>query len=257
MRSTERSCTRREFGARLASAASLGCLWGCHQSSEAADAARQSRLSARPRASITTPFVGERALGLDAARDGILRVPPHKEGTRLPLIVLLHGAGGSGVGLLRRFGTATDDLGIAVVAPDSRGGTWDAIRSSFGRDVTFLDRVLEHVFERVPVDPARVAVGGFSDGATYALSLGLMNGDLFPRIVAYSPGFIVPGPSEGKPRIFISHGTDDDILPIDRCSRVIVPGLRRRGLDVTYREFAGGHGVPADVAREGLRWLIN
>jgi predicted esterase len=107
----------------------------------------------------------------------------------------------------------------------------------------------------VAVDPARLAVGGFSDGATYALSLGLINGDLFQRVVAYSPGFIVEGETHGKPRFFFSHGTSDDILPIDRCSRRIVPELRRRGYDVTFREFDGGHEMPPAIASEGMAWL--
>ena len=69
----------------------------------------------------------------------------------------------------------------------------------------------------------------------------MINGDLFPRVVAFSPGFVVEGTAHGKPRLFISHGTADPILPIDRCSRVIVPALRARGYDVTFREFDGGH----------------
>jgi predicted esterase len=39
----------------------------------------------------------------------------------------------------------------------------------------------------VAIDPARVAIGGFSDGATYALSLGLINGDLFKRVAPSHP----------------------------------------------------------------------
>ncbi|PYR29145.1 MAG: phospholipase, partial [Acidobacteria bacterium] len=81
------------------------------------------------------------------------------------------------------------------------------------------------------------------------------NGDLFRRIVAFSPGFVVDGPTHGKPQFFISHGTADPILPIDRCSRVIVSGLRRRGYDVTFREFDGRHEVPAEIARAGMHWL--
>jgi len=118
-----------------------------------------------------------------------------------------------------------------------------------------MDRALERVFETVSVDPARMAVGGFSDGASYAVSLGLLNGDLFRRVVAFSPGFIVNGPPQGTPRFFISHGTADPILPIDQCSRVIVPWLRTHRYDVTFREFDGGHEVPADIARESMVWL--
>jgi len=107
----------------------------------------------------------------------------------------------------------------------------------------------------VSVDRTRVAVGGFSDGATYAVSLGLVNGDLFHRILAFSPGFIVDATPHGQPRVFVSHGKADDILPIDRCSRVIVAGLRKRGYDVTYREFDGGHEMPPAVQSEGMTWV--
>ena len=157
--------------------------------------------------------------------------------------------------MLRRIGRSADDAGVAVLAPDSRDSSWDAIRDRFGRDVTFVDRALERVFDTVSVDAARIAVGGFSDGATYALSLGLVNGDLFSRVVAFSPGFVVDGTPHGKPRVFISHGTADPILPIDQSSRVIVSRLRARGYDVTFREFDGGHEVPADIARESMAWL--
>jgi predicted esterase len=182
-------------------------------------------------------------------------LPAKASSATLPLLVLLHGAGGSGAGILRRLGSVADQAGVAVLAPDSRDSSWDAIRGYFGRDVIFLNRALERVFESVAVDPARVSVGGFSDGATYALSLGLINGDLFRRILAFSPGFVVTGSSHGKPSVFISHGVNDPILPIDRCSRAIVPGLKKVGYDVTFREFDGGHTVPADIASEGMRWV--
>ena len=247
--------TRRHFGA-IAGGALASCAFGqaCHRGSEAREA-DEGRLTARPRANVTTSATGERPLGLDRGRDAILHLPPKAATDPLPLFVLLHGAGGRGEGVLRRLGSAGDDAGVAVLAPDSRDSTWDAIRGSFGDDVTFLNRALERVFDSVAVDPARIAVGGFSDGATYALSLGLINGDLFHRVVAFSPGFVVDGPPHGQPRFFISHGTDDPILPIGRASRVIVPSLQRLGYDVTFREFRGGHEIPADIARESMRWI--
>jgi predicted esterase len=157
--------------------------------------------------------------------------------------------------VLGRLGSAPDEAGVAVLAPASRDFSWDAIRESFGPDVSFVNRALERVFDTVAVDPARIAVGGFSDGATYAVSLGLINGDLFRRVVAFSPGFVIEGTPHGTPQFFVSHGVADPILPIDRCSRLIVSGLRKRGYDVTLREFDGGHEVPADIAREGMQWV--
>jgi predicted esterase len=113
------------------------------------------------------------------------------------------------------------------------------------------------VFETVSVDPARMTVGGFSDGASYALSLGLINGDLFRRVLAFSPGFIVDGAAHGKPRLFISHGRSDPILPIDQCSRPIVRRLRSLGYEITFREFDGRHEIPPDIGSDGMRWVAS
>jgi phospholipase/carboxylesterase len=245
--------TRRRFGGLVGGAlASLSLGGACDGS--AAGAANDGRLRARPRKGITTAGSGSRTLGLADGRDAILQLPPDTS-SPLPLLVLLHGAGGSGAGILKWLGPAAADAGLAVLAPDSRGGTWDAIRGRFGADVEFLDRALARVFETTAIDPRRVAAGGFSDGATYAVSLGLVNGDLFSRVLAFSPGFIVEGEPRGRASFFISHGTRDRILPIDRCSRVIVDLLKTDGHHVIYREFDGGHTVPADLAREGLRWV--
>jgi phospholipase/carboxylesterase len=98
-------------------------------------------------------------------------------------------------------------------------------------------------------------VGGFSDGASYGISLGLINADLFSSVVAFSPGFVIEGTPHSKPRIFISHGTNDHILPIDRCGRRIASGLKGSGYDVTFREFDGDHEIPADIVREGLKFI--
>jgi len=174
---------------------------------------------------------------------------------KVPLLVFLHGATQNGARMIQRIGPVADQLGIAVLAPDSRSGTWDGIRDAFDEDVAFLDRALDSVFERLDVDPQRLAIGGFSDGASYGLSLGLANGALFRHIVACSPGFVIPAAAQGRPRIFVSHGTADQILPIDRCSRVIVPRLRSAGYEVTYEEFEGRHEMPTAIQLDALTWM--
>ncbi|MFY9555835.1 MAG: alpha/beta hydrolase-fold protein [Blastocatellia bacterium] len=244
--------TRRRFcaisGGVLVSSAAGACRF--------ADETREGndgRLTARPRENVEASAKLERALGLDPARDAFLQLPMTATRAPMPLVVLFHGAGQSAEWMLHRLGSAADEAAVAVLAPNSRASSWDAIRDGFGPDVSFLNRALERVFESVTIDPTRIAAGGFSDGATYALSLGLINGDLFSRVVAFSPGFLVAGTARGTPRFFISHGTGDRILPIDRCSRRIVRGLRERGYDVTFREFDGGHEVPDDIALEGMR----
>jgi hypothetical protein len=89
----------------------------------------------------------------------------------------------------------------------------------YGPDVEFIDQALKQMFDRLPVDARRLAVTGFSKGASYVLSVGLPDGDLFTHVIAFSPGFASPAAYRGKPPVFVSHGTRDEVLPIDRCSR--------------------------------------
>ncbi|MGY1773198.1 alpha/beta hydrolase [Blastococcus sp. SYSU D00813] len=216
-----------------------------------------ARLAARPGTGGPSPGgvptgPGTHALGLEPERDTLLHVPPVPRG---PLAVTLHGAGGdAGGGLTPLLGLA-DERGALLLAPASRGPTWDAVGGRYGPDVEVVDRALAAVLAAFAVDPARVAVSGFSDGASYALGLGLANGDLFGRVAAFSPGFVPGAATVGRPAVFVSHGTGDDVLPIDRTSREIVPRLEDDGYDVTYREFDGPHVVPAEVARAAADWL--
>jgi phospholipase/carboxylesterase len=150
---------------------------------------------------------------------------------------------------------AAERWGALVLAPDSRGPTWDVLMGGFGADVDFLDAALDGVFDAVAVDPRRLILSGFSDGASYALSLGLSNGDLFSHVVAFSPGFMAPDAQRGNPPVFVSHGTGDRVLHIDTCSRALVPILEQAGYRVTYAEFDGGHEVPRSVLRHALEWL--
>lgn len=172
-----------------------------------------------------------------------------------PLVVTLHGAGGSAHGGLAPFLPLADEAGLLLLSPKSRATTWDVIRGGYGPDVAQIDDLLERTFADYAVDADRIAIAGFSDGASYALSLGLVNGDLFRAVIAFSPGFAVPGERHGSPAIFVSHGTGDDILPIHVTSRPLVPELRADGYDVRYREFTGGHTVPRDIAAEAVEWL--
>jgi phospholipase/carboxylesterase len=221
------------------------------------EARTEGRLRARPARVAEAGPVGLQPLALGAARDSYLYVPTTYRTERpAPLVLLLHGAGGhahKGLDLLRSL---ADVAGLLLLAPASRDQTWDLlVGRRYGPDATMIDRALDQTFSRYAVDPARLAIGGFSDGASYALSLGITNGDLFTHVIAFSPGFVAPAGQSGAPRIFISHGTRDRVLPIDRCSRRIVPELERGGYEVTYREFGGGHEISPEIALEAVGWF--
>ncbi len=213
--------------------------------------ANQGQLSARPqtvtRAADTGLITVEEARG----RSGLLYVPEsYRPEKPAPLVVMLHGAGGTAQHSIELARRHAETSGFILLAPTSAGPTWDIIsRRAYGPDVSAIDRALKDLFARYAIDGKRVAIAGFSDGASYALSLGLTNGALFTDILAFSPGFMAPARQDGRPGIFISHGVSDQVLPIEVCSRRIVPQLQRAGYPIDYREFPGGHSVPPDLAR--------
>lgn len=214
-------------------------------------------LLARPGGPTQSVLPGFYPLGLGGARDGFFYVPPgYTPGQAAPLLVLLHGAGGSASDFKNLpIPALVDAAGVVVLCPDSRQGTWDLSLGGFGADVRFIDSALTLVFRRSMIDPARIALGGFSNGASYALSLGVYNGDLFTALVAFSPGFYTPPGKRGLPRIYASHGTNDPLLS-NSTSPQIVPRLRAEGYSVTYRLFDGGHELPFTVAQEGVQWFV-
>src|SRR5215211_8760491 len=164
-------------------------------------------LRARPHSGDTMDHGGRgvQALGLASGRDGLLYVPKRYDAAKpASLLVLLHGAGGQATHLVEPFVETAEARGYLILALDSRGRTWDVILGGYGPDVAFIDEALEWTFERFSIDPKRIAVSGFSDGASYALSIGLTNGDLFGDILSFSPGFSAAIREVGSPRIFIS-----------------------------------------------------
>jgi len=177
------------------------------------------RLLARPTQATRTAPSGLQPLGLSTQRDGLLYVPKNYQASRpAPLVVMLHGAGGDARGGLTPFQNLADATGLILLAPASRGRTWDVLVGGYGPDIALIDQALAQTFSRYAVDPTRIAIEGFSDGASYALSVGITNGDLFSHVIAFSPGFMRPASQVGEPRLFISHGTEDSVLPIDPCS---------------------------------------
>jgi phospholipase/carboxylesterase len=231
---------------------------GAWSGSAAAQAESVVRLRSRPHSPLEAAPSGLSRIAIAGGRETWLYVPAGiRPSHPAPLLVLLHGATQSAdlwtrsKDLLR----LADELGLVLLMPNSIDNSWDLMRGGYGPDVIRLDASLAAVFGRCTIDRQRIALGGFSDGATYALSLGVGNGDLFSALIAFSPGYLEPDGIVGKPGIYLAHGTADRILPIDRTSRRIVPLLRRQGYRLIYREFEGGHTIRPEDLRAALAWF--
>jgi phospholipase/carboxylesterase len=208
---------------------------------------------------VTAP--GKYALNLEPGlRDGFFYVPStYDANVATPLIVLLHGAGQDDSEWdTQALADEADALGFIAMVPSSRNGTWDLpLTGRFGADVQFINSALEVVFDKCNVDATAIGMGGFSDGASYALSLGASNGDLFTQLLGFSPGFWFPAATTGRPPVFITHGTTDPVLPIGSSRDNIVPNMREAGYDVVYTEFAGGHVLPLELFQDAMQWFVD
>ena len=179
-----------------------------------------------------------------------------------PLIVLLHPAGGDAYRFLTDFKDIADRRGAILLALNSAGTTWDLQPRrgggpSFGRDAANLDAALAELFAKAPVDRERVVLLGFSDGASYALSLGLANPQLFRAIVALSVGGVfMPTSVDETQRLFFAHGRRDPVLPFANVERRIVPGLERAGFEPRVHWFNGRHEIDPDALEDGLDFAL-
>lgn len=197
-------------------------------------------------------------LNIGNPRDGFIYIPSsYTLEKEFPLAVFLHGAGGS-ANNWSSFVSWAEEKNVVIIAIDSRSVTWDFVGGNYGPDVVFLDKTLKYTFERCKINPEKIALAGFSDGASYALSLGATNGNVFSHLIAYSPGFYErKDPLDGTPKIFISHGVNDSVLPSYISKNNIVPTFISFGYDVTYEEFMGGHEVPENIINLSLNdWFL-
>jgi predicted esterase len=168
---------------------------------------------------------------------------------------MLHGFGGWADEMKSTYALA-EEFGVVLIVPESRQVTWGQGVPGFDPDVRYIGAAYRKVTSLVNIDPDRVGLGGRSDGAGYALSMGLAYGDIFNHLIVIAGGAMNPIRRKGKPKIFVAHGTNDQTMPIDLTGRRFSATLKEEGYDVTYREYDGGHGTPTAIVREAFVWLV-
>lgn len=191
---------------------------------------------------------GRNALGLFEPRDALLVVPEGIEpSVPTPLMVLFHGGGGHAEKILPMMEQHAMARGFLLLVPQSQFPTWDIVIVGNGPDRERLDTALKEVAAHYTLDPTHICFAGHSDGGSYAMSLGLTNGQFVTHIIVSSAGFMSVQHQEGAPRIFMSHGIADEQIPIERSGRTHSALLKQAGYDITYMEYNGPHAYQPPV----------
>lgn len=216
------------------------------------------RLSFSPAPPTQAPLPpGRHRLQIDGERDAILFVPAGIDDRMpVPLFVMFHGAGGFPEKVLPFIQEHAERRQFLLLAPHSLYPTWDIVIGGNGPDLERLQRALAAVAARYRLDRDHLAFAGFSDGASYALSIGITNGDVASHVIAFSGGFMSIFSQEGHPRVFIAHGLIDEQLPIATSGRANAAKLSSAGYDVQYVEFNGMHAIQPAIVGMSIEFFL-
>ena len=125
------------------------------------------------------------------ASSAVLLTPDEIEpGRRYPLVTVLHGAGRQDELLVRACQGEPEKRQALFLVPRSVQPTWDLIACDERPDLDFLEHAYDLIYRRYPIDPARQALLGYSDGASYALAVGLSNPHVFCAVMGWAAGFV-------------------------------------------------------------------
>jgi len=182
------------------------------QGTAAAQDSRSSCAIAAP----APPAVSEASLSSGGRpRTYLLLVPPSYDGhTPLPLVLEMHGSGGTAANQMAtsKFAMLGEREGFIVASLQAagEGNRWNVpVTSDRPDDVQYVSDVIDDVARRVCTDEHRVYATGFSGGARMSSLLGCKLGN---RIAAIAPmsGLRWPGPCEGRAvPVFSVHGLVD------------------------------------------------
>ena len=196
-----------------------------------------------------------------------------------PLLTVLHGAGRQDEMLIKGWKAEAEQRQAFVLIPRSFYMTWDLIAmgmqgargpspegdepASDRPDLDFLEYAYDLIYRRYPIDPSRQALVGYSDGASYAVSVGLTNPDLFRAVMAWAAGFAaleesVLEPGTPRPHVFVEYGTHDELFPYERVALGMKQQLEELGCDLVFQTDEGGRHWPSPTFQEeALDWFFS
>ena len=198
-------------------------------------------------------------------------------GRRYPLLAVLHGAGRREELLMKAYRDEAERRQALFLVPRSFHPTWDLITAATqgaaasaadgapsGRpDLDFFEYAYDLIFRRYPIDAGRLGLVGYSDGASYALSVGLSNPELFRAVMGWAAGFVAiendaAAPGTRRPAVLVEYGTHDELFPFEQVAVPMREQLEAFGCDVTFRVDQGGRHWPSGTfQQEALDWFFS
>lgn len=182
---------------------------------------------------------------------------------RYPLVTVLHGAGRQDEMLTRLLHEEPERRQALFLVPRSVAPTWDLIAGTPRTDLPFLEYALSLIERRYPIDPASRVMMGYSDGASYALSVGLSNPQHFDALIGWAAGFVVLDranldPRAPRPRLYLEYGTSDPLFPFEQIALPMRDNLMKAGYDLTFSVDEGGRHWPSGTFHtEALDWYFS
>ena len=183
-----------------------------------------------------------------------------RDDTPRPLVVALHGGSGHGRSFLWHWVRTARSRGLIVAAPTAMGGTWALNGEDL--DTPNIERMVDFIAARWPVDTTRLLLTGMSDGGTFTLLSGLMSDSRFTHLAPFAASFhpilvemSARSRMAGLP-IHLVHGAMDWMFPVD-IARTADRAFRAVGADVTYVEVDDlSHSYPRDMQPGLVDWFL-
>ena len=210
---------------------------------------------------------GSVSLEQGASRATLLTPREIDPARRYPLFTVLHGAGRQDEMLAKGYRDKAEERQAFFLFPRSVLPTWDLIASAERPDLDFLEYTYDLIYRRYPIDPLQQVLIGYSDGASYGLSVGVCNSHFFSALMVWAAGFLVLDPStterfregipELRPRIYLEYGTHDELFDFETVALPMRENLEKAGFDVTFSVDEGGRHWPSgSFQSEALDWYF-
>jgi polyhydroxybutyrate depolymerase len=219
-----------------------------HAASETGDGSATSAAPPPPGCGRPAPKSGARRVRVGSRERTYTLVVPesYRPDAPHPLVLGLHGSGGKGSGARAQLGLERAAPESALfVYPDGIKGGWDlASPAADNRDVAFFDALLLEITNAACVDPRRVFVAGFSNGAYMANQLACRRGDRIRAIATHAGGgpFETQGRYDEQGRLLCPGKAVAALIVHGASDRAVLPGEGQKSVDHWHNANRCGKG---------------